>query len=164
MKTEVVLREVTQDDLTIFYEQQLDPVATQMAAFPARERVPFMEHWRKIMADSTNLLRTVTYRGQVAGNIVSFLGEGHREVGYWLGREYWGKGIATEALRQFLQEIRTRPLYAHVAKGNLASQRVLEKCGFRVAGEDRALAVLPGEVIEEYILILDDRDDKRSKR
>ena len=126
-----------------------------MAAFPARDREPFMTHWQKIMADDTNLLRTVVFEKEIAGNIVSFVQAGRREVGYWLGRRYWGKGIATEALRQFLREIEPRPLFAHVARQNAASRRVLEKCGFRLHGEDTALGVSPGEQAEEYVLVLE---------
>ena len=145
----VALRDVTESDLPIFYEQQLDPVATEMAAFPAREREPFMAHWHKIMRDETTILRTILHDGQIAGNVVSFTYFAQREVGYWLGREYWGRGIATDALRQFLQEIETRPLYAHVARHNIASRRVLEKCDFRMA--DRQ----PPNAADEYVLVLE---------
>ena len=153
--TSIILRPVVESDLPVFYEQQADPVATEMAVFPARDREPFMAHWKKIMADDANILRTVLYDGKVAGNMVSFMQDGHREVGYWLGRAYWGRGIATEALRQFLQEIAPRPLFAYVAKTNIASRRVLEKCGFRLHGEDRVLGAFPAETVEELVLILD---------
>ena len=115
MTSDIRLRNVIEDDLSIFYEHQLDPVATEMAAMPARAREPFMSHWKKIMADETGMLRTILFDGKVAGNIVGFDQSGEREVGYWIGREYWGRGIATEALRQFLELENTRPLYAHVA-------------------------------------------------
>jgi RimJ/RimL family protein N-acetyltransferase len=73
----------------------------------------------------------------VAGNVVSFEQDGEREVGYWIGREYWGKGVATEALSQFLDHVEVRrPLYAGVAKHNVASIRVLEKCGFTIVGKE----------------------------
>jgi RimJ/RimL family protein N-acetyltransferase len=62
--------------------------------------------------------------------VVSFILEGRREVGYWLGREFWGKGIATSALQLFLEEISERPLFAFSAHSNPASARVLQKCGF----------------------------------
>src|SRR5512143_1291682 len=107
MPNTITLRPVTEADLPIFYEQQLDPVATEMAAFPARAREPFMAHWQKIMVDESNILRTVLFDGQIAGNVVSFTYFDRREVGYWIGREYWGRGIATEALRQFLPQIET---------------------------------------------------------
>ena len=150
----VALRDVTEADLPIFYEHQLDPIATQMAAFPARNRDAFMAHWHKILADATGTIKTVVFDGQVAGNIVSFNGDGEREVGYWIGREYWGKGIASQALAAFLAVEQTRPLYAHVAKHNIASQRVLEKCGFTFFGEDKDFSDTPGEEVEGVILIL----------
>lgn len=137
MKDDIVLRDVNGTDLPVFFEQQLDPEATQMAGFPARDRDAFMNHWAQIMADESIQLRTILYDGEIAGNIVCFAQLGEREVGYWLGKEFWGKGIATKALEEFLKEIMTRPLYAHVAKHNLGSKRVLEKCGFTVSGEDR---------------------------
>jgi RimJ/RimL family protein N-acetyltransferase len=134
----VLLREVQDSDLPIFYEQQLNPEATQMADFPARDREAFMAHWAKIRRDKNNFMRTILYNGQVAGNILSWPQEDKQEVGYWLGKEFWGKGIATLALAQLLNIISTRPLYAYVARRNLASRRVLEKCDFTQYGEDEA--------------------------
>jgi RimJ/RimL family protein N-acetyltransferase len=88
------------------------------------------------MADESNIHKTILYGDQVAGNIVSWEHDEEREVGYWLGREFWGKGIATQALSLFLEQVTTRPLVAYVVKHNLASIRVLEKCGFTFKGED----------------------------
>ena len=78
---------------------------------------------------------TILLEGQVAGSIVSFAQSGKLQVGYWIGRSYWGQGIATKALSAFLGHVKARPLYAHVAKHNIASLRVLEKCGFTICGE-----------------------------
>jgi RimJ/RimL family protein N-acetyltransferase len=137
---QVVLRAVTEADLPIFYAHQLDAEAARMAAFPSRDRPAFMAHWARILADETNILRTIVCDGQVAGNVVSFVQSGKREVGYWVGREFWGQGIATRALAALLAEVKERPLYAHVAKHNTGSMRVLEKCGFTVAGEEKGSA------------------------
>ena len=79
--------------------------------------------------------------------------DGEREVGYWVGKEYWGKGIATQALAEFLNQVKTHPLVAHVAKHNVASRRVLEKCGFTFIKEDKYYNV-SGQEIEEVILKL----------
>jgi RimJ/RimL family protein N-acetyltransferase len=158
MTNDIQLRDVLETDLPVFFEQQLDPEATQMAAFPARNREAFMTHWARILADEAVLVKTILYNGSVAGNIVCFLQLGEREVGYWLGKEYWGKGIATHALMEFLKLIETRPLYAHVAKHNIASKRVLEKCGFTVEAEDRFFSQVFGENINEYILRLDAKE------
>jgi RimJ/RimL family protein N-acetyltransferase len=153
MINDFLLRDVSESDLPIFYEQQLDPEATQMAAFPARDRDAFMAHWAKIMADESVILKTILFEGQVAGNIVSWEQEGDWEVGYWVGKDFWGKGIATKALVEFLNHIWARPLYAHVAKHNIGSRRVLEKCGFTLTREDKYFNSR-GEKVEELILKL----------
>ena len=142
--TEITLREVTPDDLPIFYEHQRDPEGYQMAAYPSKEWEPFMAHWTKILANPTNVIRTVLVDGQVAGNILSFMMDGEREIGYWIGKEFWGKGFATAALSQFLDVVTERPLCAHVVRHNAGSRRVLEKCGFtlrREAGEEFVLEI-----------------------
>ncbi len=155
MTNEIQLRDVTESDLPIFFEQQLDPDATQMAAFPSRDKDAFMAHWTKIMADESNILKTILFDGQVAGNIVSWEGSGEWEVGYWIGKEYWSKGIATQALAAFLGHVKTRPLYAHVAKHNVASRRVLEKSGFRMFGMEWVLDMQGENKVEEFILKLE---------
>jgi RimJ/RimL family protein N-acetyltransferase len=155
MANPVQLRNALQTDLPIFYKQQLDPEAIRMAAFPVRNQDAFMDHWGKILRDDSVLIKTIIFEGDIAGNIVCFDQLGEREVGYWLGKPYWGRGIATAALTQFLELIETRPLYAHVAKHNIASRRVLEKCGFSVVTKDQFFSKVFGENIEEYILALD---------
>lgn len=154
MVNKLQLRDVLESDLAVFFEQQLDPAATQMAGFPSRTREAFMSHWQRIMADDTILMKTILFNGKIAGNVVCFVQLGEREVGYWLGKEYWGKGIATRALEEFLTLIETRPLYAHVAKHNMASKRVLEKCGFTVVTEEQFFSEVFGKNIDEYILML----------
>jgi RimJ/RimL family protein N-acetyltransferase len=134
---EVTLREVVESDLETFYEQQLDPDAARMAAFPSRDRDGFMAHWRtKTLADPTNTVRTVLADGRVAGNITAWDQGGRRLVGYWIGRSLWGRGIATAALSAFVDIELTRPLYAFVATHNIGSIRVLEKSGFTRSSED----------------------------
>jgi RimJ/RimL family protein N-acetyltransferase len=124
----------------LFFEHQRDPVAVAMVDFQSRDRAAFDQHWSKILADETGLIRTIVAtfddspeskpQEHVAGNIVSWNSDGQRELGYWIDRAYWGRGVATAALSAFLQLEQTRPLYAGVAKHNAASLRVLEKCGF----------------------------------
>ena len=149
----VILRDVTASDLPIIFEQQLDPESSTMAALPSRDKEAFDTHWAKIMADKTVILKTIEVDGQVAGHLVSFNLEGERQVGYWLAKEFWGKGIATEALKQFLTYIHERPLFGRVAKHNIGSRRVLEKCGFKVIREDTYINIGKEEV-EEFVLKL----------
>ena len=154
MTNKILLRDVIESDLPILYEQQLDPDATAMAAFPSRDREAFMAHSARIMSDESVIFKAIVFDGEVAGSMVSWIMEGEREVGYWLGKEYWGKGIATQALSEYVKIVRTRPLYAHVARHNIGSRRVLEKCGFKVIGEDTYMNPAGAEV-DEFILKLD---------
>lgn len=132
---EVELREVEDADLPLFFAWQRDPASTTMAGLPARDRDAFDAHWETIRRDPAVTLRTVLADGDVAGNVVAFVQSGKPVVGYWIAREHWGRGIATRALAAFLREVTARPLYATVALENTASVRVLEKCGFTLAGE-----------------------------
>jgi len=102
------------------------------------------------------LNRVIVVDDDVAGSIGSWGDAGEREVTYWIGRSYWGKGIATEALGAFLAVERSRPLRAHVASDNVGSRRVLEKCGFRVIATERGFAEARSAEIEELVLRLDD--------
>jgi RimJ/RimL family protein N-acetyltransferase len=156
MSNELFLRNVVNEDLPIFFEYQLDQEANYMAAFTARDpanQEAFMAHWHRILADKINIIQTIIFNGQVAGSVSSYEDEGKPEVTYWLGKEYWGKGIATWALKEFLaQKNQIRPIYARVAKDNLGSHRVLEKCGFKIIGESKGFANARGEEIEEFLL------------
>lgn len=98
--------------------------------------------------------QTILYDEQVAGNIVSFERDGVREIGYWIGREFWGRGIATRALTRFLEISKTRPLHAYVVRDNVASIRVLEKCGFIVCGVSTSFSSARGHQVEDLVLIL----------
>jgi RimJ/RimL family protein N-acetyltransferase len=158
MTNELYLRDVVQDDLPIFFENQLDQEANYMAAFTAKDptnQEAFTAHWHKILANEINIIKTIIFNEQAAGSVSSYEDEGRPEVTYWLGKEYWGKGIATRALKEFLASHNTvRPIYARVAKDNLGSRRVLEKCGFTVVGESKGFANARGQEIKELLLEL----------
>lgn len=150
----VTLRAVQPADLPIFFAQQLDPEAVTMAAFSARDHAAFMQHWAKILGDDSLIKYCILADGQVAGNIVCFDWMGHKEVGYWLGKAYWGRGIATQALIALLQLVHERPLCAEVASHNVASLRVLQKCGFEIVDEIKDFTDENGEPIIGVMLKL----------
>lgn len=159
MSSDVRLRDVREADLGVFFEQQLDAEANFMAAFAAKDpadREAFDAKWDKILADEAIRLKTILAAEHVAGHIVSHGWFGEPEVSYWLGKEFWGRGIATAALGLFLDVVEIRPLYARAAKDNVASIRVLEKCGFTISAEDRGFANARGEEVDEVILRLED--------
>lgn len=152
------LRAVIETDLPIFFAHQQDAGALRMAAFTAKDPADwhaFLAHWHRNLAAPTVIIRTILVDGAVAGSVLSYETDGEPEVSYWLGRAFWGRGIATAALARFLAEVNPqRPIFARVAKDNLGSRRVLEKCGFTVIGEDKGFANARNAEIEELVLEL----------
>jgi RimJ/RimL family protein N-acetyltransferase len=149
----VRLRPVVESDLEAFYAQQADPESVATARVPSRDREAHFPHWRAALANESTFVRTIEVDGECAGHVVGFVrdGVGDVEVGYWIARSQWGRGVASEALAQFLTLEPRRPLVAHVATHNLASRRVLEKCGFTLE------ALVPdalGDGVDEWHLRL----------
>ena len=118
-------------------------------------RVVAQKHWRPVVLRHQDVNRAIVVDREVTGTIGSWGDPGEREVTYWIGRSYWGKGIATSALRAFLAVDLSRPFHARVAYDNVASRRVLEKCGFRLIGTDRGFAQARSTEIEEQVLRLE---------
>ncbi len=155
---QLVLREIEDRDLGVLFEHSSDRDAIRMAAFTSPEfddRTSFERRWARLRSDSSTTNRVIEIDGRVVGHIASFDLEGRREVTYWIGREDWGRGIATRALQEFLQLEATRPLYAGAASDNAASIRVLTKCGFVIVGEGRGFAYGRNEETDEVVLRLD---------
>jgi RimJ/RimL family protein N-acetyltransferase len=154
---DVVLREVHDSDLPVFFRQMNDPEAVHMAAFTSEDPSDwdaFQSLWKRIRS-SDAVARTVLADGDVIGSASVYGEPGEREVTYWVDRAYWGRGIATAALRELLAEVRDRPLYARAAADNAGSRRVLEKCGFKVTAQASGFANARGCEIDEVVLTLD---------
>ncbi|WP_394496799.1 GNAT family N-acetyltransferase [Shewanella sp. ENK2] len=129
------LRSVKSEDLEHLFQFQCDPEANEMADFPARDRNAFFEHWyQNILSNPAIAAQTIIADDVVIGSIVLWQSENQWLLGYWVGREYWGKGYATNALRLFLSAHSTRPIFAEVAQHNVGSIAVLNKNGFTPMG------------------------------
>ncbi|KAA0931554.1 GNAT family N-acetyltransferase [Streptomyces apricus] len=153
---DVALRPVHDSDLPVFFRQMNDPESLRMAAFTAADptdRDAFDAHWKRILASSA-VNRTILVDGDVVGSAAVYGPPGEREVTYWVDRAYWGRGIATAALRALLAAVPERPLYARAAADNAGSLRVLEKCGFVATARDRGFANARGAEIDEVVLSL----------
>jgi RimJ/RimL family protein N-acetyltransferase len=124
-----VIRDVVESDLPILFAQQNDPPVNSMAAFPAKEWEPFIAHWRGMMKDPKVSKKTIAADGKVLRNVLCFRRGGRDLIGYWIGREDCGRGVATRALAMFLEQVTKRSLFALVAtrpptRGCLSGQRM----------------------------------------
>lgn len=145
MEERVYLRPAVLGDLAVLFALQLDPEANRMAGTKVRDAAAFEAAWGKNLGDPGIVARVIVRGGAVVGSISCFQMEGVDAVGYWIGREFWGRGIATRALSLLLEEVTRRPLHASAAAANLGSIRVLERCGFRKTGTHM------GEETERYV-------------
>ncbi len=143
---------MVESDLSIFFEQQLDPEANRMAAFTSKDpadMAAFLAHWSNIMSDDTKVVRTILLDERIVGHIASYTDQefGKPEVTYWIGKKYWGKGMATAALLKFLGVTRNRQS-THVLRKTIlplvvscrnANSRLWEKGGDLRMQEERKL-------------------------
>lgn len=151
---EVRLRAVEADDLPTLYQYQLDPEACGMAAVKPRNVEAFNALWAKAFTDGTTIARVILADGVLVGHIARFRADEKDNVGYWISKDYWGRGIATRALALLLEQVTTRPLHARVARHNVASLRVLQRCGFTVTHYQFSPADERYLECEEAVLIL----------
>jgi RimJ/RimL family protein N-acetyltransferase len=154
----IALRPLADSDADALFRMMQDPESVRMAAFTPEDpadRARFDARLARMRTDPTITSRVITYDGAVAGNIGAFLMEGDLDVAYWIDRPLWGRGIASEALSQFLQIVTARPLHARAASDNTASLQVLRKAGFKDQGTEISYASARGTEIEETILRLD---------
>jgi RimJ/RimL family protein N-acetyltransferase len=133
----------------MFYLHQADRVATELAGVPSRSEEEFRKHWNTITSGDEVVREAILFGEEVVGFAVSFDRDEERQVGYWIGRDYWGRRIASAALPLFLEFESRRSLRAHVAQHNPASIRVLEKAGF--SRVDARVANVRGVSAAEYV-------------
>jgi len=150
----ITLRKTEKGDLATLFEFQKDEEANRLAAFTSvdpTDETAFLAKWDRILSDPATNNQTILMDGTVVGNVAKFEVSCEAEITYWIDRNFWGKGIATEAVKSFLNIEDTRPIAGRVAFDNVASQRVLENCGFMRTGTDWGYANARRREIEEFI-------------
>ena len=157
MPTDIQLRQVLADDIGLFFEQHLEvrpmPADASVADRDSR-KATFLDRWEHMLSDETVTARTIVWKGAVAGYVAYSMQREKPTISSWLGRAYWSKGIATQAVRDFLDVVQERPLYARVAYDNLAALQVLRKIGFEITGHDSFFSEAHGYEVDEIILAL----------
>ena len=150
----VTLSKTTIEDLHTLFEFQRDVTAMHLAAFTPsdpHDKAAYLAKYSKFLNDPTKNTQTIRVGDEIVGSVARFFIDGDAEITYWIDRKFWGRGIASTAVRIFLEDDRTRPIYGRVAFDNHGSQRVLEKCGFVKVGGDRGFANARQTEIEEYV-------------
>lgn len=158
-KNDITLTATYKEDLNLFFQFQLDKDANYLAAFTSKDptdKAAYIEKYTKHLADPTINMQTIKVNNVIAGSIAKFIMENEAGITYWIDKKFWGQGIATTALHDFLKIEQTRPIYGRVAFDNYGSQRVLEKCGFTKIGTDKGFANARQAEIEEFIYKLSD--------
>lgn len=138
MHPPITLRPTSASDVRVLHGFEVDVVSNVMAGTKPRDWATFEARWAEILDDADGSVTGVTPRvivadGVVVGAVNIAPHDGADSIGYWIGREHWGRGIATRAVGLMLGEFTRRPLIATTAGHNAASMRVLEKHGFVVA-------------------------------
>ncbi|HMQ69991.1 MAG TPA: GNAT family N-acetyltransferase [Ignavibacteria bacterium] len=153
----IQLRKTTESDLETLFEFQLDEEGIYLAAFTSKDPTDkdfYMERQKRFLKDKTINAQTILYGDEIAGSIAKFEIDGVPEITYWIGRNFWNQGIATNALKEFLKTEEARPIRGRTAFDNIGSQKVLEKSGFKITGTDKGFANARGKETEEFIYIL----------
>jgi RimJ/RimL family protein N-acetyltransferase len=136
----VTIRPVVEDDLPLIFELQQDVDSVHMSGVNPRDADAFEQYWKETFADPEIVTMAIVADGEMVGHALCFRVNELDMVGYWIGQEHWGRGIATAALELLLEEVPTRPLHATCSRSNAGSVRVLKKCGFVLLGYEWAEA------------------------
>lgn len=149
----ITLRDVRNSDLSVFFDQQFEFNANSVQNSQTEKFNVYLKHWHLVRKSPANVVQTILADRDVAGYLLSWTRSDKRFVGFWLGQEFGRQGIATVAMSLFLKEIKLRPIYANVAKKNLASFRVLRSAGFMIEA-DGCFKNVFGQVKEEFLMRL----------
>jgi len=148
------LRKTEIADLEFFFKFQLDEEANHLAAFTSKDptdKTAYIQKYSKFLNDPTKNTQTIIIENTIVGSIAKFEIKGQAEITYWIDKAYWGKGVATKALTEFLKNEKMRPILGRTAFDNVGSQKVLEKCNFVKIGSDKGFANARQAEIEEFI-------------
>jgi RimJ/RimL family protein N-acetyltransferase len=166
---QIHLSDIRSSDQAAYLEHlQAKEIQDQTQRIPYPYTAADFREWMQIVEESTRqqgrpvhwAIRTVAeYLIGGLGFTDLQVGRSHRaEIGYWLAKPYWGRGIMTAVVRTAcayaLAEWGLVKIVAHVLPTNAASARVLEKCGFAQEGYLRKHFVKDGALLDARLYAL----------
>ena len=115
--------------------------------------------WINTGCKDNALSKAIHVGNQFVGSVGVYLREREyahtAELGYWLSPQFWGRGIATEAVNRFVEEVfettSITRIFNPVSAPNTASIRVMEKCGFVLEGTLKQAILHDGKLIDEMV-------------
>jgi len=150
----IKLRPTKLSDLDLLFQFQLDKEGGYLAAFMpenSTDKENYINKHTNLLKDLTVNAQTIMLDNMIVGSIAKFVIETDSEITYWIDKKFWGQGIATQALKEFLTIETSRPIYGRVAFDNFGSQKVLQKSGFDKIGIEKGFANARQMEIEEFI-------------
>ncbi|WP_395626533.1 GNAT family N-acetyltransferase [Daejeonella sp.] len=151
-KLDIKLRPTQISDLDTLFQFQTDKEAGYLAAFMPKDptdKVAYLIKYTKLLVEPTVNNQTIVIDNIIVGSIAKFIMDGETEITYWIDKKFWGQGIATKALKIFVDIENSRPIFGRVVFDNFGSQKVLEKCGFVQIGSGKGFANARQIEIEE---------------
>lgn len=174
----LILRAWQESDAESLYRYAKDPAIGPIAGWLPHTSVE----------DSLNIIRTVfsapeTYAvvlketGEPVGSIGIMFGDGlhsaemqanEAEIGYWIGKPYWGQGLIPETVHRLLQrcfeDLGMAAVWCGYYDGNMKSRRVMEKCRFRFHHTETGKVSPLGDVRIEHFMRMTKEDWEEGKR
>jgi ribosomal-protein-alanine N-acetyltransferase len=167
----LILRDWQESDLNDLYEYAKVDGVGEMAGWKAHENIEVSKRILKDFIDKGDVYAAVLKEnGKVIGSLgihdrtmdKNYKADVQREIGYVLSKDYWGKGIMPEAVREAIkyafEEIKTDVLWCGHFTINPQSQRVVEKSGFKFYGNGKYEAKALNKTFDEkqYIMTKED--------
>lgn len=159
------LRSYRDDDVEALSRHASNPNVTRFLRdhFPQPYTRSDAEAWiRHVRERDPETIFAIATAGELIGNVGLYPQDDvyrlSAELGYWLGEDHWGRGIASGAVKAICEVAFSRSdmvrIYASVFENNVASCRVLEKCGFTLEGVHRKAVIKAGKIIGEKMYSL----------
>lgn len=150
------MRRVRADDLDAVHDIMSDPETMRFWSSPPHAKRDETERWLTSMIEADQTGQGDEFVLEYQGTVVGKLGAWRLpEIGFFLRRDCWGLGLATEALQRFIShaaEQRVACLTADVDPRNTACLRLLAKCGFVETGRKSATYVIDGQPCDSVFL------------
>jgi len=130
-----------------------------MNRFPHPYSLEDAESFIQFAVENPKRIYAIEYKGELVGGVgihpQDDIFSKNAELGYWLGKEYWGKGIASEVVKQIIpiafEKFDITRLFARPFHSNTASQKVLEKNGFALEATIEQSIFKNGEFYDELV-------------